>query len=304
MHYENIMERKITKMKDFSHWKEYEGASEGSGRSEKLWLINPDTNQTGLFKYKKDVETTDHASECIASDIAGLIGIPCAKFEIGMFQGREGSMSYNIVERESITLIEGIYGISLFYNNYDSEKLMDSKTGEKYSLEMIEKILHVFGLFEEFLSILVFDYLIGNTDRHQSNWAFLKENKRITLSPLYDNSSSLCAYVSEAKINQYLGKDRMLWNSLVDTKSKSRIRITVSDQRLPTHAEVLTYLRKMYYNQTENVVNNIEKFVTEENICDILNRYDEVLSEKRKLLIKKYLLSKIRIMSAIYKGKE
>lgn len=40
-------------MKDFSHWKEYEGASEGSGRSEKQWLINPDTAQTGLFKYKR-----------------------------------------------------------------------------------------------------------------------------------------------------------------------------------------------------------------------------------------------------------
>lgn len=31
-------------MKDFSFWEEYEGASEGSGRSEKLWLMNPDTN--------------------------------------------------------------------------------------------------------------------------------------------------------------------------------------------------------------------------------------------------------------------
>lgn len=291
-------------MKDFSHWKEYEGASEGSGRSEKLWLINPDTDQTGLFKYKKDIETTDHASECIASDIARLIGISCAKFEIGMFKGREGSISYNIVERESITLIEGIYGISLFYNNYDSEKLMDIKTGEKYSLEMIKNVLNGFDLFEEFLSVLVFDFLIGNTDRHQSNWAFLMEDKNITLSPLYDNSSSLCAYVPESRIDQYLGKDQMLWKSLVDTKSKSLIRITVSDRKLPTHVEVLNFLKKKYYNQTKGTVDNIEKFVTEENICDILNKYDEVLSEKRKKLIKKYLLSKIRIMDHIYKGKE
>lgn len=304
MYYDIIKGRKINKMKDFSHWKEYEGASEGSGRSEKLWLMNPDTNQTGLFKYKKDVETTDHASECIASDIAKLIGIPCAKFEIGMFRGREGSISYNIVEREGITLIEGIYCISLFYKNYDSEKLMDIKTGEKYSLEMIGKVLNKFGLFEKFLSILVFDYLIGNTDRHQSNWAFLMENEKITLSPLYDNSSSLCAYVSKAKIDQYLGKDQMLWKSLVDTKSKSLIRITVSDQKLPTHADVLRHLKKMYYNQTKSIVNNIEKFVTEESICDILNKYDEVLSMKRKMLIKRYLLSKIRMMNHIYKGKE
>jgi len=44
-------------------------------------------------------------------------------------------------------------------------------------------------------------------------------------------------------------------------------------------------------NQTKGTVDNIEKFVTEENICDILNKYDEVLMEKRKKLIKKYLLS-------------
>ena len=52
-------------MKDFSFWEQYEGTSEGSGRSEKIWLINPDTNQIGLFKFKKDKETTDHISECI-----------------------------------------------------------------------------------------------------------------------------------------------------------------------------------------------------------------------------------------------
>ena len=291
-------------MKDFSHWKEYEGASEGSGRSEKLWLINPDTNQTGLFKYKKDAETTDHVSECIASDIAGLIGIPCAKFEIGMYNERAGSISYNIVEHEGAALIEGIYGISLVYNNYDSEKLMDIKTGEKYSLEMIEKVLNKFELFENFLSIVVFDYLIGNTDRHQSNWAFLMKDKNITLSPLYDNSSSLCAYVSESRIDQYLGKDQLLWKSLVDTKSKSLIRITVNDKKLPTHTEILRFIKKNYFDQTKIITDRIEKFVTEANICDILYKYDEVLSEKRKILIKKYLLSKIQIMDTIYKGKE
>lgn len=40
-------------MRDFSFWEEYEGTSEGSGRSEKIWRQNPDTGQTGLFKFKK-----------------------------------------------------------------------------------------------------------------------------------------------------------------------------------------------------------------------------------------------------------
>lgn len=50
-------------MKGFSFWEEYEGTSEGSGRSEKIWIQNPDTGQTGLFKFKKDAGTTDHMVE-------------------------------------------------------------------------------------------------------------------------------------------------------------------------------------------------------------------------------------------------
>lgn len=289
-------------MKDFSNWKEYEGASEGSGRSEKLWLINPDTEQTGLFKYKKDVETTDHVSECIASDLATLIGIPCAQFEIGMFYGREGSISYNIKERDGMTLIEGIYCIIVLHNDFDVEKLIDTKSGERYSVQMIEEVLSPFGLFEEFLPVMVFDFLIGNTDRHQSNLALIMEDKKFSLSPLYDNSSSLCAYVAESKIERYFGNDRLLWQSLVDSKSKSLIRIKSSDTRLPTHAEVLRFLRSNYYVQTRSTVDRIKTLVTKDRICDILDKYSEVLSEKRKLLIKKYLLSKIEIMQDIYGG--
>ena len=51
---------------------EYEGAAEGSGRSEKLWLTNPDTGQIGLFKFKKGTSTTDHVSKCIAYDLANF----------------------------------------------------------------------------------------------------------------------------------------------------------------------------------------------------------------------------------------
>ena len=53
-------------MKDFSKWDEYEGVTEGSGRSEKIWLQDSISKRVGLFKFKKDIGTTDHISECIA----------------------------------------------------------------------------------------------------------------------------------------------------------------------------------------------------------------------------------------------
>ena len=127
--------------------------------------------------------------------------------------------------------------------------------------------------------------MIGNTDRHQSNWALILEKERLSISPLYDNSSSLCAYVKESKIKDYLGKDTLLWKSLVDTKSKSLIRITSNDTKQPTHLAMVEFLKMNYYSQTIKIEKRIETLVTEDMVYNILEKYKEVLTEQRKNLI-------------------
>ena len=292
-------------MKDFSFWKEYDGASEGSGRSEKIWLQNPDTGQIGLFKFKKDIDTTDNISECIAYDLACILGSPCAKFEVGMYEGREGSMSYNILKKPDQILVEGIHFIMLMYPKYNPELFIDTMTSNRYSIEMIKKAIERFVPIDDLLKMLMFDYLIGNSDRHQNNWAILIENGKMQWSPLYDNSSSLCAYISEKNIPNYMGKDKNRWNSLIDTKSKSLIRCREIDEKRPTHLEVLKYLKENYFDDTYVFAKNIVSLLTEENIYRILDLYSEDgLSEKKKMLILKFLLDKIKMMNYIYFGEE
>ena len=292
-------------MKNFSFWKEYDGASEGSGRSEKIWLQNPDTGQIGLFKFKKDIDTTDNISECIAYDLACILGIPCAKFEVGMYEGREGSMSYNILKKPDQILVEGIHFIMLMYPKYNPELFIDTMTSNRYSIEMIKKAIERFVPIDDLLKMLMFDYLIGNSDRHQNNWAILIENGKMQWSPLYDNSSSLCAYISEKNIPNYMGKDKNRWNSLIDTKSKSLIRCREIDEKRPTHLEVLKYLKENYFDDTYVFAKNIVSLLTEENIYRILDLYSEDgLSEKKKMLILKFLLDKIKMMNYIYFGEE
>ena len=72
--------------------------------------------------------------------------------------------------------------------------------------------------------------MIGNSDRHHSNWGVIPYIKKVNdekylklrLCPLYDNGSSLCAYEDNNHIEVFF-KDRMKFEALVNTKSKSAL---------------------------------------------------------------------------------
>jgi Uncharacterized protein related to capsule biosynthesis enzymes len=171
---------------------------------------------------------------------------------------------------------------------------------------MIKKALEAYqGVFEQFIGILVFDFLIGNTDRHQSNWALICENDKWRLSPLYDNSSSLCAYLSGSKLETYLGKDMRLWNSLVDTKSKSLIWIKESDIKMPTHLEVMKYIADEYYETAYPYVARIRYNITSDRISSLLSEYSEIeLSVVKKKIISRFLFSKIEMLEEVFNREE
>lgn len=178
-------------------------------------------------------------------------------------------------------------------------------TKHRYSVEMVKRAIESFVSIESFLKMLMFDYLIGNSDRHQNNWAIIIEDGKMEWSPLYDNSSSLCAYISEEQIVGYFGKDKNRWNSLVDTKSRSLLRCKELDDKRPTHLKVLKYLKENYFEETCGFAKKIVTIMTEKQIYAILKLYSEKeLSDNKKKLISKYLLAKRQILRAVYFGEE
>jgi len=98
------------------------------------------TKEIGLFKYTKSDKTTEHVSEKLASNLAGLLGLKCAKIEIGKYKLRIGSMSYLINTKTEI-LIEGIYLIFIRKNKINEWYIF--RRGGKVCLLRMERIIFI-----------------------------------------------------------------------------------------------------------------------------------------------------------------
>ena len=241
----------------------------------------------------------------MASQLASLLEIPSAHVEIGIYKGREGSMSF-LINRANEDLIEGIWLINELYPNYSSERMFDDSINEYYSLEMLINSVEKYGLKKELLEMVIFDYLIGNSDRHQNNWAIISKGEReYGFSPLYDNSSSLCCYVPESEICDLLGNDKKRWNALVRTKSTSIIRIDKKNKKRPRHEELLIYVCDVFFDLVRDFLIRIRQGITDKNINEILSEYpNALLSPMRKQLIQRFLLDKAETIREILDRKE
>lgn len=283
-----------------------------SGKGKKIWLTNPNNMKTsGWFKYVKvtnsksnpneTIYTYENVSEKIAELIAKEIRLYNAKIEIGTYNGSIGCLSYNILKNNQ-SMSEGIAYISKRYPFYDGIHEKDMKSNKYYSLELILNSLNNQQLKIDFFKIMIFDFIIGNSDRHSNNWAIIKnKNNEEHFAPLYDNGSSLCALIAEDEIDNFLGDDKLRFNALVDSKSKTLIRIDSSVKKIPSHKDVLMYLHANHYNDTAPFVKFVIQKLTEETISKILRSISKYTSYKRRELLKKYLMAKIEILKDIYK---
>ena len=226
--------------------------------------------------------------------------------------GRIGSMSYNILDDPKANLLEGIVFIQHSYPYYNKNKLEDSYSNMKYSVQMIQHSLEGIMSIEKFYKVIIFDILIGNSDRHHSNWAIkpkghpVDENNTIKITteicPLYDNGSSLCSYEDNSDLNIFF-KDKMKFEALVNTKSKSAIGW--ENKRPIRHFELLQKLKDNVYDLTIDYIQKIKENINEQSIDTLLNEFDNsIISKDMKKLLKMYILERRKRMLEIYNLKD
>jgi hypothetical protein len=290
---------------DYSGWEILEESPYGSGRSEKYWIINPRTKEKGIFKFPKVKATGEitgeYWSEKLASEIAKTLNLETAKVEMGEFDGRKGSMSYFFLEEDEI-LIEAVNFIALEHPDYDFDRLCDIKSMKYYSLEFLEEALSDFPEFNKFLHTIIFDALIGNSDRHHSNWGIVTSVKNKTIedhryAPLYDSGSSLCCYIED--LARILLHDKIRFNAQIKSKSKSALR-SIDGAKL-RHHQLIEIVYDKYYDETIEFVKNISSRLGDDQIAELLNEFDdEIISKDMKSLLYLFICEKREIIKKIY----
>lgn len=183
------------------------------GTKEKFWL----NNRQSLFKSGRE-NTLEDCSEKIAYEIAKLIDLPCAKYEFGKFitpqnQVRFGVVSENFLKhKENEALVLGNQILGKIFKDYDQYSRYKAR---KYTpalvlltFETLSELMRDYSFLQTFIGYLVFDCLIGNTDRHHENWGIIV-NGGFRIAPSFDHASGLASKVGEREAQERLQtKDR------------------------------------------------------------------------------------------------
>lgn len=215
---------------DVSDWEVWD--VEQSGSTEATWLVEPSTEERWLHKDTKipsnGVEQGEDWSEVVSTQVAGLLGLPCAPTILCVRAGRRGSLSRSIRPPghalwEGAVVLEAVGAPGYFPqvegrppaedpqrpgvrrpgHSLDNIKIAVADAVPPPGFEGPEGVT----AFDVFAGYMVLDALIANPDRHEQNWAMLTPSLQTlpeTLSPSYDHASSLGHNLQDSARQQYL----------------------------------------------------------------------------------------------------
>lgn len=166
----------MAKLLNISDWSEQSWWNTGGTRDKRIYL-NPEDGELYYFKesFKKGQRDYKHEfwSEIIASEVGELLGFNILAYHIAIRGDIVGCISKSMINQASEELIEGGKYLQAFDNTFKPENI---KLRNQYNFDLILNALVSFKKEKHLLELtetIVFDALIGNSDRHQENWAII-----------------------------------------------------------------------------------------------------------------------------------
>lgn len=174
------------------------------------------------------------------------------------------------VDKKFTTKIEDIYEV--FNNlNYDFDKKL---------------------MIENFWNMFVVDTLIGNTDRHLSNFGVIDDGEALKFAPVYDCGSALHPLLTDEKINYLLNNEYEFKNvaySIYPVYTYENKKITYSEFYAKDIPDLNDALLRIYPRIDMN------------KIYDIIDNTMYLSLERKEFLKKSVTIRKEKILDIAYK---
>ena len=299
---------------DVSDWLETSAPST-KGTRDKLVLIKPQTEDTYFLKFPMVREKRDYTpenwSEVLAYEIGKALGFNVLRYDLAVHKGKVGCISKNMTKPgNNESLVEGHSILSRFDSTYDPS---NKDTYNRYTFDFVCKALRAYDAefyVKDFIRTLIFDAIIGNSDRHQSNWGIILINtvgvkpikkglrlpfgksknnglrETITIeekkaAPIYDSGCCLGREFGEQQIQQHLD---------IQSKFDKYIRNGVSELRMsetakkPSHEELLRFIKNVNNGQWESFmseeINRVIQTYNPERINELIFNIDKNLPDQ------------------------
>jgi hypothetical protein len=185
-------------------------AEEAMGSRFKFWFNHPDLGNC-LFKQVR-FNTGEDWSEKIAAELAELLGLPHANYELAAWRGHHGVISTNFLPK----LTALIHGNDILAGVVSSYPRSQTYSVSQHTLDVVLEALTRPGLklpfdwsppagitepVSTFVGYLLLDAWICNGDRHHENWGFVVQLPEGIphLAPTYDHASCLGRELLDAK---------------------------------------------------------------------------------------------------------
>lgn len=216
--------------------------------------------KSGRGDGKKKSSVLEPVTECICYEIAKQMGIECAEYSLEEQDG------------ELLSISKWFYDESIerFYSANKLMRILGLTRENLYDkfINNIEDIqIHIDNM-------IVFDYIVNNTDRHLKNFGFLLNGDRIRFAPIYDNGLSLGSHLDDEEIESEEIHDLLMdsdYAKCFDTSNKKQLKLVKN----------CTLNLDFDY---ESIVRKYSKYLSEKRIEFIIELLKERTLEVKKCL--------------------
>ena len=276
---------------DFS---EYELSGKYYGGSERKIGIVIDGDDY-MLKFQKQTafgKRNNHISEFIGSHIFEICGFITHKTYLGVRDGEQvvACKDFNVSGKQFVP-----------FNDVGESTLDQDKETYQYDYEDIMQMLHdnskltnVEETITAFWEVYILDALLGNFDRHGSNWGFIKENNKYSMAPVFDNGSSLFPALVDEDEMKHIMESQDETDKRVYTFPTSQVRL---NGKKSSYYEVIYSLE---FSECNRALQNVYQRI---NLHEIENLIEEtpLISEMQKRFYKHMIYARYeKILKASY----